>query len=460
MRKFFIFCLFLPCLGFASLGDDLNSLLDSFFGSGQAPLVSPEEEKGKEEVLSIPDIEIVENPEEEDLELIREEIFLEESELDDFKIEIAEREEKLKTIQGEKASLTNQLFLLDSQVGLNAEKLEKFEEQEKKWKKDLDNITYEKSDLKAEMRIKQSMYERFMSKIFVQSESFGSGGDISILKWLFSDKTVSEILEERRKESLLILQKEEKLQQLNQLKKGLEAKEKQAALFYGKLYRLKSDIAQEKHTLQILADKKAHLLQGLDGEEENNLRELSNTKRQRTQSTIYLQNLRLTLKRTQDQLKEKYENPEAFEQQQKKIQAEQYVFFDSPLNIPLNITASFRDPVYKEKMGREHDGVDFLSPQGTDILAPADGIVKKVEFHNYGYSYFILQHKNGFYTVYGHVSDILVNEDQVVKQGELIAKTGGTAGTKGAGYFTSGPHLHFEVFRDGQFLDPMRYLGK
>lgn len=458
MRKFFILFLFIPSLGFASLGDDLNSLLDRFFGAGQAPIVAPEEEEGV--VLDIPDIEKIENPEEEDLQMLREEIFLEEAALDDFKVEIAEREKKLERIQGEKASLANQLFLLDSQVGLNAEKLEKFGVQEKKWKEDLDDVTYEKSDLKAEMRIKQAEYEKFMSKIFVQAESFGSGADVSILKWLFSDKTVSQILEERRKEDFIIQQKKQKLQRLSQLKKKLEAKEKQAALFYGKLYRLRTDIAQEKYTLQLLAEKKAYLLQGLESEEADNIRELSNVERQRIESTVYLQNLRLALKQTQAELNLKYEDPELFEAQQQSLQVERYAFFSSPLSIPLEIMASFHDPIYEEEMERQHDGVDFMAPQGTDILAPADGIVKKTGFHNYGYSYFILQHKNGFYTVYGHVSDILVNEDQKVEKGEVIAKTGGTTGTKGAGYFTSGPHLHFEVFRDGQFLDPMRYLGE
>ena len=62
-------------------------------------------------------------------------------------------------------------------------------------------------------------------------------------------------------------------------------------------------------------------------------------------------------------------------------------------------------------------------------------------------------------TLYGHVSDIMVMDGQSVKAGDVIGLSGGTPGTKGAGLYTTGPHLHFEILKDGVHVDPLEYMN-
>jgi len=75
-----------------------------------------------------------------------------------------------------------------------------------------------------------------------------------------------------------------------------------------------------------------------------------------------------------------------------------------------------------------------------------------------GYGYIALKHPEGYVTVYGHVSEILVGKYDFVKAGQLFARSGGAIGTPGAGPMTSGPHLHFEMFENRNPVDPLRHL--
>jgi len=123
------------------------------------------------------------------------------------------------------------------------------------------------------------------------------------------------------------------------------------------------------------------------------------------------------------------------------------------------IMSYFHDPSYpyKKSIG-EHSAIDIRASQGTAIKAPAGGYVLKAKDNGYGYSYIMLMHANGIVTLYGHVSGFNVLEDQYVKTGDIIGYTGGRPGSKGAGPFTTGPHLHFEVRVNGVPVNPLEYL--
>jgi murein DD-endopeptidase MepM/ murein hydrolase activator NlpD len=99
-----------------------------------------------------------------------------------------------------------------------------------------------------------------------------------------------------------------------------------------------------------------------------------------------------------------------------------------------------------------HSGVDFAGKRGADVLAVADGLVIfSGERAGYGRTVEI-RHGNGLVTRYGHNQKLLVKEGDLVKQGQPIA----TLGSSGR---TTGPHVHFEVLKDGAAVDPMKYVG-
>lgn len=100
-----------------------------------------------------------------------------------------------------------------------------------------------------------------------------------------------------------------------------------------------------------------------------------------------------------------------------------------------------------------HEGLDFTAAVGTPIYAAAGGVVTVSE-HMPDYGKIIkISHGSGLETRYAHASELLVKAGEVVKKGQVIAKVGSTGRS-------TGPHLHFEVRRDGAPLDPRKFLQR
>lgn len=95
-----------------------------------------------------------------------------------------------------------------------------------------------------------------------------------------------------------------------------------------------------------------------------------------------------------------------------------------------------------------HDGIDIPAEQGTVILAAADGTVAEVGFSASDGNYLVLDHGSGLETFYAHCRDFVVEEGDTVKAGEMIGAVGSTG-------MSTGPHLHFEVRRDGAAQNPL-----
>ena len=127
--------------------------------------------------------------------------------------------------------------------------------------------------------------------------------------------------------------------------------------------------------------------------------------------------------------------------------------FASPLP-EHRITSGFglrMHPIIKAR--RMHRGVDFSAQKGTIIMSPAAGKISLVKQQKeaYGNQIFI-DHGHGYVTFYAHLDEILVTEGGTVQKGQSI----GTVGNSGR---STAPHLHFEIRKDGNPLNPEHYIG-
>ncbi len=107
---------------------------------------------------------------------------------------------------------------------------------------------------------------------------------------------------------------------------------------------------------------------------------------------------------------------------------------------------------YGRKGSERHDGIDLAAPTGTPVkTAKAGTVLYAGEQKGYG-RIAIIDHGGGLVTLYAHNRDVRVKTGQKVRDGQVVA----TVGSSGR---TSGPHLHFEVRKDGMPVDPLKYLG-
>jgi len=119
------------------------------------------------------------------------------------------------------------------------------------------------------------------------------------------------------------------------------------------------------------------------------------------------------------------------------------------------ITAGYLDEGYKRVFGIPHLGMDIGIGQGSPVVSAADGVVFLArDGGDTGYSYALIGHRGGYATLYGHLSHFSVSTGEDVRAGQLIGLSGGRPGTHGAGPTTTGPHLHFEVIKNGANIDP------
>lgn len=107
-------------------------------------------------------------------------------------------------------------------------------------------------------------------------------------------------------------------------------------------------------------------------------------------------------------------------------------------------------PILKEVLF--HDGIDISAPIGADVFTTGNGIVQNTFISDIGYgNRVVINHGNGYMTVYAHLDEILVEEGVYVNKGDVIGKVGNTGRS-------TGPHLHYEVLVNNRPVNPLNYM--
>ena len=351
-------------------------------------------------------------------------------------------QEKIEIKRDEAVTLKNQIYFLSNQSLKRESEIQEKEKEIARTNLSIKNIQLRVLEKKQEIgRLKENLKE-FLQTINQYDQK-------NYLEIIFLNDSISNILSHLRYLNTIQSELTHSLQRIDLIKEGLEIQEKDLRLQLQELIGLESELKDKKTKLASEQQTKQTILKETQGAEWKFQALLAEVVKERKEIENEIVNLERDVRIKLSQEKE---------QKAELMEKEGIIVFSWP--VPLQgITCEFHDPdyPYRNWIG-EHSGIDLRAPQGTAIRAPASGYVARAKNAGLGYSYIMIIHNESFSTVYGHVSEIFVEEDEYVKRGSIIGRTGGLPGTSGAGRFSTGPHLHFEVRLDGIPINPKDYL--
>jgi len=341
--------------------------------------------------------------------------------------------------QTEKASLVNQLAILENRLAKAELDIESVE------------IDIDRSNLEVE-KVNLSIKDK-NNQIIKEKEHIGS---VLRLIHMQDSKTALEIMLLNNSFADFVNQVKyledinseigESLDNLKDYKNELEKQKVNLDEKKQKLNELKKELEDKKTILVSEQENKAFILVQTKESEKRYQKLLTQAKQEQNQAAADIVNL------------EKVVRAKINKMEDKKLE-----FNDNGLiwPVPKNvITAYFHDPDYPFRYLFEHPGIDIRARHGTTLKTAASGYVARVKLNKTSsYGYIMIVHGDGLSTVYGHISKAYVKEDEYVVQGQAIGLTGGMPGTPGSGRLTTGPHLHFEVRLNGIPVNPLEYLS-
>ncbi len=351
-------------------------------------------------------------------------------------------QEKIEIKREEAVTLKNQIYRLSNQVLKRGAEIQEKEREIATTNLSIKNIQLRVLEKKQEIEGFKEDLKEFLQIINQYDQK-------NYLEIILLNDSISDVLSHLRYLNTVQSELSLSLQRIDLIKEGLEIQEKDLRLQLQVSINLESEIKDKKAKLASEQQAKKTILEETQGAEwkfQAILAEVIKEKQEIENEIVQLESdVRRKLAREKEQKVELMEK-------------EGIIIFSWP--VPLEgITSEFHDPdyPYRNWIG-EHSAIDLRAPQGTAIRAPASGYVARAKHAGLGYSYIMIIHNESFSTVYGHVNKIFVVEDEYVKRGTIIGRTGGLPGTSGAGRFSTGPHLHFEVRLNGIPVNPKDYL--
>jgi len=345
--------------------------------------------------------------------------------------------EAIKTAQSEKISLNSQMAILDNRLAKAQIDIELVET-------NIDRAILEIQKTDIEINNKNAMIKREREHVVNILKLMQKKDNVSSLEIVLLNDSLAEFLGQAKYLEDMNAEVKDSISSLKKLARQLEGQKENLIKKKDELNKLSLDLNEKKKALAAEKENKSFVLVQVGESEQNFQRLLEKAKKEQQAAAADIASMERLMRTKMAKLDEN------------KLSNDGGLIWPVPKN---TITAYFHDPDYPFRRLFEHPAIDIRAGQGTSLKAAGSGYVARVKPGlNGSYGYIMLVHADGLSTVYGHVSKIYVNEEDYVTQGQIIGLSGGLPGTPGAGPFTTGPHLHFEVRLNGIPTDPLGYL--
>ncbi|MBT4631977.1 peptidoglycan DD-metalloendopeptidase family protein [Candidatus Peregrinibacteria bacterium] len=339
-------------------------------------------------------------------------------------------------------------------------------------KMDLEGLEEEAFMLELQLEDQKVLIGELMMILYVKRDIYYDEDGVNTVKVLASPDTVSETLQGIKYLDLIEELNEDETQKMIGLTEDLAGKWATIRRKQDELNNLDIKLATELNNQQEERDIQVALLDetvieqsvlevmlaSSDDRKEDLLREIDALDRNVSLMQQKFSGTEVLLSSEQQDLISRIE--EDMKEQFRSEEVANFLDMKWPVNPKDGLTAFFIDGGYQKAFGVQHYALDIRSKHGSNIYSPADGVVYDIIYDKDStrYAYVMIAHRKGVMSLVGHVSGVTVEVGYFVSEGDIIALSGATPGSIGAGVRTTGPHLHFEVWQDGARVDPLKYL--
>lgn len=374
-----------------------------------------------------------------DISGLNQEIDQKRQELDELKKKANLYEDNVKGLQQQANTLENQLSIINIQV-------EKTQNDIDTITKEIETTNLELEQLAIEIETKTAEVDKHSEALSQFLRLISRYDERSYLEIIISNTSFSDFFDSFQYAHNLQARVEQTLKTTKEVKSQLEQQESEKSAKKDELGQLSQKLSQTVVNLGDQKEYKTTLLSETQENEETYQQLLEQAKQEQRAAESEVAGLEAKVR-----LGLKDEGVD--------FNADTQVIW--PIAPLRGISAYFYDPSYPYRKYFEHAAIDIPSPQGTLVRAATSGTVGRSSGcygGSLGYCIVTVVYNNEFATRYGHLSRVDVLDGTYVVQGQVIGAVGGLPGTPGAGGFTTGPHLHFEV-RVGAFpVNPLDYL--
>ena len=336
---------------------------------------------------------------------------------------IEAKEKEIKQVENKKKSLLDEIEELDAEMNKAQKELDSIQGQ----------INTLNSQIKSrEQKIDDANKKREEEEILLQKRvrAMYENGNTAYLSLILNSENITDFIKRCELAERMVEADKELFEELEQLKKDTEAE----------------ITALESDKVVVEAAKK----------QETASRDKLATSRSAKDSRVKL--LQSDINELQRQLDKELEESQAIERQLRELSGVSTVVsknetFIWPAAYSKVITCKYGPRVHPiTKKNSNHTGIDIRAAMNTNIYATASGEVIKAGWNTAYGNMIIIDHGNGITSLYGHANKLLVKVGDTVKQGDIIMKAGSTG-------YSTGPHLHFEVRKNGTPQNPKNYLS-
>ncbi len=384
-------------------------------------------------------------------------------EINDSKKKISDNKEKMKKLQNEKYQVdaklkelnqlkndaANYIKKLDGELAEIAAAIEDLEGQMQETENE---IVTTQAELEAARAAEREQYASMKLRIRYMYEH----GSESLLDQLLKAGNLSDMLNKAEYIENVSVYDRNKLDEYMEIREAVAAKEEQLESEYAVLEQTKAEVEERKaSTEKLQADKTSELnsykakIQAAENEAAEMQKNIAGIQAAIRAEENNIAAIEARIRREEEEARRRAEA----EGKEFKALTIGNISFSWPIPGQSRITSGFGTREAPTKgASTTHKGIDVGAPTGSKVTAAASGTVVLATYSSSAGNYIMISHGGGAYTVYMHLSKMSVSEGASVNRGDKIGEVGSTG-------YSTGPHLHFGIRVNGNYVNPMNYVS-